>query len=424
MWHRAKEDPSQRAFFIGWWAKDIYRIEKDDRRYPDLMEDPPSDDERTKATVVQQAYEYTIGPEQLAWYRYRQRHRTFEEGAMEQEFPWHEEEAFVMTGSHFFPTNLLSRDLRKVFGPHPLRFKGFHYRISETFTQTALDRLDLDPVRYAGDSELRVFEEPVDHAKYVMGVDPAYGRTEHADAHAISIWRCYADKLIQVAEYATPNQEIFQITWVMAHLASVYPDIMINVEVNGPGIAIMQGIKHLKAQLQVEAMRKGQPGRPDSSQAFVDCLQGARWYLYHRPDSMGSGYVYGWRTDGDNKIVIMNQLRDSYMQNNLIVKSGPMLRQMETISQDGGEIAAEGRNKDDRVFAAAFAHKAWIEWVRGPMMLEGKTYDNVCLQEEREKALGNKKSDMLVAGIVRQQFENAAASRRQAAINARFQRRF
>jgi hypothetical protein len=55
---------------------------------------------------------------------------------------------------------------------------------------------------------------------------------------------------------------------------------------------------------------------------------------------------------------------------------------MERVVQDGSEIAAEGRAKDDRVFATALATTAWIDWVRGGLIGTGQTYERV-VEEER-----------------------------------------
>ena len=115
---------------------------------------------------------------------------------------------------------------------------------------------------------------------------------------------------------------------------------------------------------------------------LLDVFSSVKWYLYHRPDSMGAGYVYNWKTNSDNKLKILNQMRDNYVLRMLRVRSVPLLEEMERIVQDGSEIQAEGRAKDDRAFATALAVTAWIDWVRGGMIGSGQTYDRV-VEEER-----------------------------------------
>lgn len=422
MWNAANEDQhTQRAFFIGWWAKEAYRIEKDDPRYAQYMEDPPTEEEREKAAIVSDAYGWSVQPEQLAWYRWWSIARAGqggdedETGSMEENYPWHEQEAFVVTGSHFFPARRLSQDLKKVHTDPDYKFSAFRYLLGEEFTNTEMDIMDIEVVKRSSLAHLRVWERPVDHGIYDIGVDPAFGRNDWADQHCISVWRAYADRLDQVAEYATAEPETYPVIWVLAHLASMYRNCRINLEINGPGATIQQGLKHLKAHLRGMVVAKGEPDYPRS---FLDALSGARWFLYHRPDSMASGYVYNFKTNSDNKFVIMNGLRDSYILGNLIVRSGPMLEQMETIIQETGEISAFGKGKDDRVFAAALAHHAWTEWDRNPLRARGRAYA-IVRQEEREAAAKGVKPQEtgLVGQIVRHTFAMAQVRRAEVARN-------
>ena len=78
----------------------------------------------------------------------------------------------------------------------------------------------LPPDRY-NEVDLRVWEEPVPGARYAIGFDPAYGRNDNADNNVICVARCFADKWVQVAEYASNNHTAGQSAWVMAHLAGM-----------------------------------------------------------------------------------------------------------------------------------------------------------------------------------------------------------
>jgi hypothetical protein len=97
---------------------------------------------------------------------------------------------------------------------------------------------------------------------------------------------------------------------------------------------------------------------------------------------MGSGYVYNWKTNQDNKLQIFNELRDTYAVNHLDLFSVPLLEEMERVVQSGVEIRAEGRAHDDRVFASALAVHAWITWVRASMIAANQSYDRVT-EEDR-----------------------------------------
>jgi hypothetical protein len=114
-----------------------------------------------------------------------------------------------------------------------------------------------------------------------------------------------------------------------------------------------------------------------------DFFAAVSWYLYHRPDSMGAGYCYNFQTTVDSKLMIMNQYRDRYSSNELQIHSNELLEEMQTITQEGSSIEAEGKNKDDRVFATALAVEAWSRWVRPHMIATDQTYAVVCEQESK-----------------------------------------
>ena len=277
-----------------------------------------------------------------------------------------------MTGRSFFPLRRLAHNIRTVHEEkYPL--KAYRYHIGSRFDATQLEPLD-----NTKDADLRIWEEPHPNGSYVMGVDTAYGRDDTKDRHGIEIFRCFADRLVQVAEFATGIPETYQLTWVMAHLAGAYKNVIINLEVNGPGFAVMDELRHLKQLLDMRML----PGLSDAHGNVEDIFSSVRWFLYHRPDSMGAGYVYNWKTNQDNKLQIMNELRDTYAVNHMDIYSVPLLEEMERVVQEGSEIRAEGRAHDDRVFATALATHAWITWVRSGMISTEQTFDKV-MEEER-----------------------------------------
>jgi len=241
---------------------------------------------------------------------------------------------------------------------------------------------------------------------YVIGLDPAYGRNDHQDRHAISVWRCFSDRLVQVAEYATPDPETWQVIWVLAHLATLYRDCIINVEQGGPGSTVFQGFKQFRSALRHQAQQKGEPPYP---KGFTDALNAARWYLYHRPDSMGAGYAYGWKATADGQMHLMNQFRDCYQLGHLMIRSAPLLQEMQMIVQDGASIGAYGHGKDDRVFAGGLAIEAWVKWRRGQLQAMGHTW--ALVQEAERKNELPPDNDGLVGGIVKHFFKQGEDQR-------------
>ena len=266
------------------------------------------------------------------------------------------------------------------------RGKLYRYSVHDSFFELKLQQLRLkktesdDSTRFG---DLRVWEEPVEGARYVLGMDTAYGRSEHADKNCISVWRCFADKLVQVAEYATPEHDVKQATWVLAHLAGVYSDCLINHEVNGPGGMVITELEHLRALMNADMN-----ARIVKDKDWENALTNARWYLYHRPDSMGSGYAIGFMTNFNNKYMLMFGYRSAYVSHELKIRSMNLLREMTYVVQDGNEIGAPNsssqNSKDDRVFAAALAHKAWQDWIKRDMLGKGLTYDRVMSEQRGE----------------------------------------
>lgn len=372
MCQSAKDDDEvQRLFFLGWFLKEDYAFAKNSPEFARWWDGKMTPEEEEAAKEVWTESRWKITPEQWAWHRYNRTMKILDSDLMSQNYPTTAHEAFIMTGRSFFPLKRISEDIRflkEVEAP----LKAYRYHLGENFLAT-----EIEPLDSTKDADLRVWEEPNPNATYVMGVDPAYGRNDYKDRHAIVVYRCFADKLVQVAEYATDIPETYQVTWVMAHLAGAYKNVWINLEVSGPGFAIMQELRHLRQLLDMGYLRGAA-----SSMDLADVFSSVKWYLYHRPDSMGAGYVYNWKTNTDNKLKILNQMRDNYVLRMLRIRSIPLLEEMERIVQDGSEIQAEGRAKDDRAFATALAVTAWIDWVRGGMINTGQTYDKV-LEEEK-----------------------------------------
>jgi len=405
MWREAKESsPTQRAIFIGWWAKDVYRYKEGSPEYERWWSAYPQLDEVEENTfnLVRDTYGWEITPEQWAWYRDKADKRSRE--SLQEEFPSDEDEAFVASGHSFFPLKRINEDLQFIHQHRPT-FSGWNYRLGDNFLSMQMDEAtDVEGL------DLRVWEPPKRNGVYVIGVDPAYGRNEDADRSVISVWRCFADKVIQVAEYATPLPETRQVAWVMAHLASEYRDCIINLEISGPGGQVMQELTSLKQHLQWGLLR-------DTARALKaeDCLEGAKWFLWHRPDSMGAGYAYNFKTNFDSKVLIFNKFRDLYGVEQAIPRSRYLLEEMTTLVQNGDTIAASGRNKDDRIFAACLATYAWDMWRRVPMLAENRTYEREMAEQNRVESSN---TDHVMGHIIPDFFKQQATNRRQAYLNS------
>src|SRR5208282_5933037 len=385
-----RADPlTQRSFFIGWWANDNNRIEQSDPRFVRYGREKPNREEREKIVMVKQLYGWEITKEQLAWIRWKEVDAGREQDLLQQNNPWTERDAFVQSGYSFFEVRLITKDIRRLIeeqkaGKEEALHKGYRYvaDVGEEsdkpdFFSFAMDRLYPENRSAHELIELKIWEEPVNGAKYVIGFDVAYGRSdgEHKDGNAIEVFRCYADKMVQVAEYVTYGVDVRIASWVFFHLCAAYDDVMGNIEIGGPGRLVMLEFDHLRELLKAEHNAQKVKDRN-----WGEAAAQARWYLYHKPDSLGAGYVYNFETNWRTKPELMRNIKSCYLLGEITIRSRKLLDEMALVQvdEDGGIGAPESPDpdkKDDRVFAMAFAAKAWVDWVRKDMLSRGLTFE-------------------------------------------------
>ena len=404
MWDAAGEDPyTKRRRFIGWWAKPTNAISNKDPRYAVYAKTGPNGEEAELIKQVADLYGHVVTMSQLAWYRWKQADKSTDESALDQAQPWTETQAFVLAGYNFFQVRLIQKYLDQI-QQNPWPFRGYRFNLGTTIFDTTMEQIteqeDIDLV------ELRVWEDPVSEGQYVIGCDPAYGNSEWKDRHALQVWRCYADKMVQVAEYVDDRVETHHAAWVLAYLGGAYRNCLINLEINGPGHAILREFDTVR-----QMMRADLYARRVRDLDWEDFLDMARWYLYHRPDSMGPGYAIAFETSFRTKLTILNQMRDLFTTDILDIRSPPLLLEMANVTQDGDNVApkASGKNKDDRVMATALAAKAYIDWIRGPMIQEGATYEIVTAAENGELSVTHQVMKRIVFDFWRNAEERAQA---------------
>jgi hypothetical protein len=383
-WIAARNDPfTRRCIFVGWWSKELNAIPKKDPRFALFGVTPPDERERSLIASVKSRYDWDIQPEQLAWIRWRSSNIAQEQSSLEQNQPWVEEQAFVMSGRSYFQVRLIGQDYDRV---SQIVYKGYRFWLGQSFWDGTLEDLSGDQLR-RGEIELRVWQPPVPEARYVIGFDPAGGSDTKNDRHAGSVWRCYADKLVQVAEYADNKCDTRQAAWVLAYLAGVYRNCMINLELGGGyGNAVMVELEHLRDTLRSD-LYSGR--RSTKGEDWTDFLDNARYYIYRRPDAPTSaGYILNFQTTSNLKRQVFSQFRDGHINGSIIINSKPLLEEMQIIVQDGDTIEAPNNEKDDRAVAACLANHAWIQHERPTLLMQGDTYDVVTARENGEKRTG------------------------------------
>ena len=402
MWISGKKDTHTiRTIFLGWWSKDLNTIKRSDPRFAVFGTGELEPEERELIATVKEEYGYNVTQEQLAWYRWKMNDDSSDAKTIHQNQPWTEGQAFIQSGYSFFAVRMLHKDMDRV---KEVPFKGYRYLLGNDFHMGVMEPItDMDRLH---EVELRVWEDPVegDTAQYIIGCDPAWGRNDWGDRHAISVWRCFADKLYQVAEYADNNTGNQQCAWVLAHLAGAYKNCMINIELTGgPGRAVMTEFEQLRDRMRSETYQKKVEG---SAYEWDDFLQTARWYLYHRPDSMGAGYAKGWESTGESKFRMMLQIQNAHSSGLMEINSVPLIEEMYTVVQDGSFIGAPNTSKDDRVFSAALANMGWLEWIRPGQVQRGETYETLMsIENEGEDSKGKMFMNRLVVNFLASQAE-------------------
>ena len=222
---------------------------------------------------------------------------------------------------------------------------------------------------------LKVWEPPETNGVYVIGVDPSGGGGGESHDHAIQVLRCYSDRIVQVAEFASNHPLTYQLAWVLAHLCGAYRDHIANLEVTGVGAAVIPEVKNLR-QLAERGVLQGQP----DGQKILDMIGAVRWFLYRRADTLGgAGNVIAWKANADNKFQIYSELRDSLMLRRIEIRSVRLVQQIQAIIEDDGWLGAgpDTGEGDDLVSALVLAHHAWVEWRRPGLIARKLSWDSV-----------------------------------------------
>jgi hypothetical protein len=370
MWTVAKKARTQKAIFCGWWRNQLYAADPESDIYRTYWDGKLSAEEKEWTREVRKIYNYEINSRQMAWWRWKLYEGLKDESLMYQEFPPTEDYAFIMTGSSFFSTARCT-DAMKV--AKRIEANYFRFSMGANFQDTELLKSN------ARLSTMTIWEEPVPQGYYVIGADPAYGSSDWADRFCVQVYRCYADGLDQVAEFCTSELNTFQFAWVICYLAGAYRNSTLNLEVNGPGQAVINEMRNLKRQA---TSMGGQEGK-----SLHDVLGNMQHYLWRRNDNFGNvSNSIGWVTTHNSKERMLNYFKDYFERNMLHVYSTELLDEMKGIVRDQGTIAAYGRGKDDRVIASALACAAYAEQVQPRLIAMRLTREQKANQDGSESA--------------------------------------
>jgi hypothetical protein len=367
-WEVAKKSKTMMAIFIGWWRNELYAFAEGSQQFNAFWDGAPTSDERVWIGEIFETYGVEITPSQLAWWRWYVTEKMKGDEMMAlQEMPPTEDYAFQLSGSKFFSAERTNLAYRRALEPKDKLC--FRYEFGLNFEDTRFVETTEDL------AEVTLWETPVTSREagkragtYVLGCDPAYGSSEWADEFAGCLLRCYADRIVQVAEIASTAWTEQQFAWVIAHMTGWFGDCMLNLEMQGPGATVYNELWNLKRQA-------GSMPSSDPRAGAFDVIGRIRDYLYKRQDSIHGNFAYQWQTNHREKIRMMSTLRSYFEREVIEINSALCLQQFRNIHRNGDQIGGEGRAKDDRVIALAIATVAWNDWVMGEMQMGHRTYE-------------------------------------------------
>lgn len=382
MYRTARRATTQRGMFVSWWAHELYRVPRDSNLFrvywgsDGKMTQEERRLSRDVALLYGDAMQFVngtkeISPEQIAWFRYYSEEKVADPDMVLQEMPWTEHQAFVVTGAQYFAGRDLTEHHKRIATESEPKY--FRVEIRHTMVDS---QILVVPKKIAN---LTVYEGPLEGAHYVLGADPAFGSSDWADRFVISVWRCYADRIEQVAEYCTPDCLPYAFAWVMIYLAGCYAPCAWNLEVNGPGQAVLGEIDSLKKQQFA--------GAAGDRKVITNFMAGMKEFMWARPDNISRRpTARGTNSNLKEKNRYLTTFRDYLARGMVVPHSRDLIEEMKWVVQEPGNApAAAGRKKDDRVIGAALAVQMWHDKLRAELMRKNISFMRT--KEEPKKSM-------------------------------------
>lgn len=338
LWHEAQQAPGMFPVFLGWWLRDDYRLTGDAFRQWDR---PLSRRERHWVTEVERRWRVRLDPQRLAWRRWFVSEVALgDERLADQEMPTLPEDAFEATSSGFLPRETLHAFETAVeHGPAPT---GWAYRLAPRQDECRVEPVDVSQ------ANLLTWEAPDPHGLYVVAAVPSYSAQPDEPTAVISVWRAEPDRLIQVAEFVEHDLGFAPTAWVILDLLSLYSSgrRTFIIELAGTGNAVWQELQRLRTTVVDLPLRRA--------------WASTRSYLWRRPDSLGVGGAWQWKSSPDYRTWLFFRFRDRAIRGELIPRSRRLLEECERLRMQGSQLTAEGLERSEHVLhAAALAVESW-----------------------------------------------------------------
>ncbi len=352
----AQSSPTQRFIFSPWCMNELLTLPESDPAFAAYGIAPATRSEARKIHVVQDSHGVEVTRGQLAWYRWYLAEKCHgDRNIMDQEFPWSPDDAFVASGSKYFSNSILTDATRRV---RSIPYKAYRFELSDLWEET-----EIHPAT-PNTCDLKIWEEATPDGVYVIGCDPAYGSSGDADRSVVSVWRCFADRCYQVAEYVTNKIATCACAWVLAYLAGYYRGALVMLEVTGPGQDVQFELRRLRSMM---AQKSGE---------WPKLLETMRLYIYRRADSLGgsTGYI-GLKMTHEIRWLSIGGLKTSFEIRQAVVNSSGLLEEMRNVIVKDGNLDVRPHAKDDRVCAAGHAVYGWKTQIQLGMIADGRTFE-------------------------------------------------
>lgn len=362
LWTEGKQSTTIKCIFVSWWANKYNRAKTGSQLYETYWgaRGKATAEERDWAREVKALYDVEIDAEQFAWYRYLAAEKVTDDEERAKDYPHTENHAFIASGSQFFTAAALNDAYHRLL--HEPKPDTYRVQIGKEFTDT---QVIIVPEKQAN---LLVWSEPVRGAQYVLGADPAYGSTHTSDQFAASVYRAWANRMEQVAEFTSNSMSTFAFAWVIVYLAGAYTPCTVNLEIDGPGEAVLNEMQNLRKSANI-------PERLNPEAKILQSVTRAMsQYLYRRIDAIGGApQAIHTQTNTRVKERMFNTFKDNFERGILVPHSRRLLDEMQSVRRHDGDIqpAAGTRDQDDQAIATALASLAWNDQLRTRLIGQG-----------------------------------------------------
>ena len=375
----AEHASTQKYIFLGWWLHPDYRCEKGSNEYRVYWDGALKPEEKRWIKEVKylygkefreiMGYDLEITPEQIAWYRLQYYEKKNEDmNALYQEHPPTSELSFIMSGYKYFSSERLTESYKEAM-KQP--FEAYRYTFGQDVNDTKVHKTN------AVNAQLKVWNHYVPGGMYALGADPAYGYNQDSDQSVLAIYRCYSDRIIQVAEFCAVGIRTDQFAIIILHLAGAYKNVYINLEITGPGAAVLSELKNIQKQQRLFLSR--------GESHFLDTTSCIKHFLYSRQDALRQSFNLHTKTTEQEKEDMMGKYKGLFETERMEIKSAQTVNEMKYFGRLDGSLQGMGGEYDDRVIGNGLAVLAWMRWIMPAMASANQTFATVTKAEEEHK---------------------------------------